>query len=117
MLAAIRHRGPDQRGLYTKDNIVLGMVRLSIIDREKHEIPYEAFDKSAAIAYNGEIYNHDELRKDYKGRYCFKSQSDAETVLYHYLNSGIKSFSDYNGMYAFGLYDSRKKELYIDSGI
>jgi len=113
MLARIRHRGPDQSGIYTQDNLALGMVRLSIIDKKKHGIPYQAFDKSMVVVYNGEIYNHDSLRHLYKGRYNFKTSSDAETVLYHYLHKGTESFADYNGMYAFALYDCRKKDLYI----
>jgi len=113
MLSAIKHRGPDQRGVYAKDNVTLGMVRLSIIDEEKHKIPYQTFDKSLAIVYNGEIYNHNDLRYPYKGRYDFKTNSDAETVLYHYLERGVGSFADYNGMYAFAIYDSRKREVYI----
>jgi asparagine synthase (glutamine-hydrolysing) len=113
MLTMIRHRGPDQIGLYGSDNVMLGVARLNIIDKENHDIPYETFDKSTATVYNGEIYNHDSLRKNLKGKYPFKTKSDAETVLYCYLEKGIKSFNDYNGMYAFALYDNRKKELYI----
>jgi asparagine synthase (glutamine-hydrolysing) len=113
MLLTIKHRGPDQTGVYEKDSVTLGMLRLSIIDREKHEIPYETFDRSAAIVYSGKIYNHDDLRKVHKERYYFKTNSDAETVIYHYLDKGIESFVDYNGMYAFALYDTRRKELYI----
>ncbi|UCC95070.1 MAG: asparagine synthase (glutamine-hydrolyzing) [Candidatus Omnitrophota bacterium] len=113
MLAAIRHRGPDQIGVWKRNNVMLGMVRLSIIDTAQHTIPYRAPDESSAIAYNGEIYNHHDVRNLYKKRYAFKTESDAETVLYHYLGKGPKSFRDYNGMYAFAIYDSRKKELYL----
>lgn len=113
MLSAIKHRGPDQRGIYADDSVMLGMSRLSIIDMKKHEIPYEAFDKSAAIVYNGEVYNHEDLRNVYKQRYYFRTNSDAETVLYHYLDKGVESFVDYNGMYSFAIYDRRKKEVYI----
>ena len=113
MLAAIKHRGPDQRGIYAKDNVVFGMVRLSIIDKHKHTIPYRTDDDSTMLVYNGEIYNHEDLRNNYKDKYNFKTKSDAETVLYHYLEKGVKSFIDYNGMYAFAIFDSNKKELYI----
>lgn len=113
MLKTVQHRGPDQLGIYTKDNVSLGMARLNIIDQEKHKIPYEAFDQSAVVTYNGEIYNHDSLRQDLAERYPFKTNSDAETVLYHYLDKGVKSFLDYNGMYAFALYDNRKHQLYL----
>ena len=113
MLQVIGHRGPDQSGIWQKNNVTLGMVRLSIIDQESHELPYEAADKSAALAYNGEIYNHSDLCRSLKGRYNFKTLSDAETVLYQYLEKGVKSFAEYNGMYAFALYDIGKKELYL----
>lgn len=113
MLKAMAHRGPDQDGVSTRDHVTLGMVRLSIIDREKHEIPYEASDGSAVIVYNGEIYNHEDIRRLCKRKADLKTGSDAETVLYHYLEKGVDSFSDYNGMFAFALYDARKGDLYI----
>jgi asparagine synthase (glutamine-hydrolysing) len=86
MLLAIKHRGPDQSGIYLDGAIGIGMLRLSIIDREAHDIPYKSPDNSVIVAYNGEIYNHDDIRFFYKGRYDFKTKSDAETVLCHYLN-------------------------------
>ncbi|MFA5339113.1 MAG: asparagine synthase (glutamine-hydrolyzing) [Candidatus Omnitrophota bacterium] len=113
MLKAISHRGPDQSGIYSRKGMALGMVRLSIIDKERHDIPYEAPDGSAVIVYNGEIYNHEDIRRSYRGEYEFKTQSDAETVLCHYLKQKISSFRDYNGMYAFAIYDGRDKEMYI----
>lgn len=113
MLSSIQHRGPDQAGIYKKDNIALGMARLNVIDNENHDIPYESFDGSAVIVYNGEIYNHNSIRNDLKNKYKFKTASDAETVLYGYLDKGVNSFLDYNGMYAFALYDVRKKDLYL----
>ena len=113
MLVEIRHRGPNQSGQCQRDGVTLGMVRLSIIDREKHQIPYETDCKSAVMVYNGEIYNHDEIRRNELSAYRFKTVSDAETALYHYLHKGIASFGDYNGMYAFAVYDNRSKELFI----
>jgi asparagine synthase (glutamine-hydrolysing) len=113
MLDAIRHRGPDQSAAYKSGMVTLGTVRLSIIDKDRHDMPYEAPDGSGAIVYNGEIYNHVDLRHLYNGPFEFKTKSDAETVLYCFLQKGVASFSDYNGMYAFAVYDSRKKQLYI----
>ncbi|MDD5660335.1 MAG: asparagine synthase (glutamine-hydrolyzing) [Candidatus Omnitrophica bacterium] len=113
MLKKIEHRGPDQKGLYSEEFLTLGTVRLSIIDRENHKIPYESEDKAAVIVYNGEIYNHAELRYAYAGKLKYNSNSDAETVLYHYLEKGVDSFSDYNGMYAFAIFDKIKRELYL----
>lgn len=114
MLLRLRHRGPDQKGVYSvTDGTAIGMVRLSIIDQEKHQIPYRTEDGRYVIAYNGEIYNHDDLRNIHKTRYSFATASDAETVLYHFAHKGAGSFNDYNGMYAFGVYDEVKRELYI----
>ena len=113
MLSTIRHRGPDEDGIYKKDNVTIGMVRLSIIDKELHDIPYKTFDDSLVVAYNGEIYNHADLRGSYNKKYKPKTNSDAETVLYQYLNKGVKGFNDFNGMYVFALYDVLNKELYL----
>jgi len=113
MLDLIQHRGPDDFGISKEGNITLGMVRLNIIDRKKDIIPYQDKAGTATIVYNGEIYNHGDLRNYLKDRYEFSTKSDAETVLYNYLDRGVKSFTDYNGMYAFALYDKLKKQLYI----
>ncbi|MFA5147257.1 MAG: asparagine synthase (glutamine-hydrolyzing) [Candidatus Omnitrophota bacterium] len=113
MLSSIRHRGPDQDGVYKKDAFTIGTVRLSIIDTDKHVIPYKTPDGAVAIVYNGEIYNHEDVRRSLGGRYPFDTKSDAETVLYNYVEKGVSSFGDYNGMYAFAIYDARKRELYV----
>jgi len=113
MLDAIRYRGPDQKGIKTYGDVTLGMTRLSIIDKETHAIPYEDRSGRYAVAYNGEIYNHDDIRKRLSKRYDFKTASDAETVLYNYIEKGTRSFIDYNGMYAFALYDGVKKKVFI----
>ena len=113
MLDVIRYRGPDQRGFATYGDVTLGMTRLSIIDTSKHRIPYENESSTHAIVYNGEIYNHDSIRKGLAASCKFKTNSEAETVLYNYIEKGEKSFGDYNGMYAFALYDSLKRTTYI----
>lgn len=109
----MRHRGPDQKGIFSDAGVTLGMVRLSIVDTEVHDIPYSTFDGSATIVYNGEIYNHKELRRLCTQYKRFKTDSDAETVLYYYLEKGITFLGELNGMYAFALYDTCKKELYV----
>lgn len=113
MLSLLRHRGPNYSGVYEKGNVALGMARLSIIDKQKYAVPIESADGAAAIAYNGEIYNHQDIRGLMGKKYSFKTSSDAETALYYYLEKGVKSFKDYNGMYAFAIYDSANKELYL----
>ncbi|MDD3905547.1 MAG: asparagine synthase (glutamine-hydrolyzing) [Candidatus Omnitrophica bacterium] len=113
MLDLIRYRGPDQKDVKVYDGVALGMARLSIIDREKHAIPYEDSTGNYAIVYNGEIYNHGDIRKRLVKKYAFKTASDAETVLYNYIENGPASFKEYNGMYAFALYDDIKKKVFI----
>jgi len=113
MLSVLKHRGPDQAGVYKNDIFTIGMVRLSIIDTKKDPIPYQLSGKSVAIVYNGEIYNHDSIRHIYDGTYQFQTTSDAETTLCHFAHKGVGSFRDYNGMYVFAVYDAAGKELYI----
>ena len=113
MLKIMHYRGPNQCGLKTFDDATLGMVRLSIIDQNSHDIPYEDRTQRYAIVYNGEIYNHDSIKNSLSHKYKFKTVSDAETALYNYIEKGEKSFTDYNGMYAFAIYDSLNKEVYI----
>jgi asparagine synthase (glutamine-hydrolysing) len=113
MLNKIAHRGPDQKGLETYDDTTMGMVRLSIVDCKEHPIPVEDNLKNYAIVYNGEIYNHDSIRSSLKNKYSFKTNSDTETALISYIESGVDSFQTHNGMYAFAIYDKQKKETTI----
>ena len=114
MLNCIHYRGPDQKSVKTYGEVTIGMVRLSIIDKDIHQIPYEDESKKFSIVYNGEIYNHDSIRNGFSiKKYRFKTSSEAETALYNYIEKGTKSFGDYNGMYAFAIYDNREKSVYI----
>lgn len=109
MLQLLSHRGPDQTGLGVFDDIALGMVRLSIIDIEKHTIPYENFEKTHAIVYNGEVYNHNHIRVSLKSKYTFQTNSDAESVLAGFICNGDSAFNEFNGMYAFAIYNQVDK--------
>lgn len=113
MLDRIDHRGPDQSGLKSYGNACIGMTRLSIIDREKHGIPYEDISGKYAIVYNGEIYNHGSIRAHLSQKHRFKTTSDAETALYNYVEKSKRSFNDYNGMYAFAICDSNEGATYL----
>jgi asparagine synthase (glutamine-hydrolysing) len=113
MLRSIAHRGPDQSGIATYGDATIGMVRLSIVGKEPHSIPYEDESKNYSIVYNGEIYNHDSIRSSLSSKYNFKTDSDAETALYNYIEKGVRSFDEYNGMYAFAIYDNISKTTYI----
>ncbi|MDD3465775.1 MAG: asparagine synthase (glutamine-hydrolyzing) [Campylobacterales bacterium] len=106
------HRGPDQSGLATYGDATIGMVRLSIIDTVEHHIPYEDVSGNFAIVYNGEIYNHEEIRKNL-GKYSFKTGSDTETAMVSFVDKGVNAFRDYNGMYAFAVHDKKKNETFI----
>ena len=113
MLDRMKHRGPDQQGTGKYDDVTLGMARLSIVGKEKHNIPYTDTSGNYAIVYNGEIYNHADLRMQLKSRYKFQTDSDAETALISFIDRGIDSFLEYNGMYAFAVHDRRNQETYI----
>ncbi|MEO5360517.1 MAG: asparagine synthase (glutamine-hydrolyzing) [Nitrospirota bacterium] len=113
MLDEMSYRGPDQYAVKSWGGAALGMVRLSIIGKQHHEIPYEDEGGRYAVVYNGEIYNHDTIRSELLTKYAFKTDSDAETALYNYIDKGVRSFNDYNGMYAFAIYDSQEKSFCI----
>ncbi|MGA1823504.1 MAG: asparagine synthase (glutamine-hydrolyzing) [bacterium] len=113
MLDALKHRGPDQRGIGKYNDVTLGMVRLSIVDTQEHQIPYTNSENSYAIVYNGEIYNHREIRNNLDPNYHFRTDSDAETMLAGYIQKGTQSFIELNGMYACAMYDQRNDETVI----
>ena len=113
MLHRIGHRGPDQLGVASYDDVTLGMVRLSIIDTEKHSIPYTTRSGRHAIVYNGEIYNHEEIRGCLALEHRFRTNSDAETVLASFVENGIDSLTDLNGMYAFAIYDQIDRSTFV----
>jgi len=113
MLNKLEHRGPDQQGFETFHNSTIGMVRLSIIDTTPHKIPFTDNLNNFAIVYNGEIYNHDDIQNSLKSKYSFSTNSDIETALISYIDKGIHSFDNHNGMYAFAIYDKSKRETII----
>src|SRR3989344_5586108 len=115
MTDILRHRGPDDRGIFFQQGLGLGHVRLSIIDLTSggHQ-PMFSDDKNVAVVFNGEIYNFQELRKELasKGVY-FKSSSDTEVIIILYKMFGENFFEKLNGMFAIGLYDFQKKQLIL----
>jgi asparagine synthase (glutamine-hydrolysing) len=115
MTKLLRHRGPDDTGIFTDKNISLGHTRLSIIDLSKagHQ-PMSNKEGILTISYNGEIYNYKELRKDLEKKgYKFSSSTDTEVVLSSYQEYGEKCIEQFNGMFAFAIWDSTKKSLFI----
>lgn len=114
----IRHRGPDGEGSYEAPNGVpfrMGMRRLSIIDLGTGWQPIFNEDRSIAICYNGETYNYVELRDELEKRgHVFTTHSDTECLVHGYEEWGIEGLLHrMNGMFAFCLYDSRKREFFI----
>lgn len=111
----IRHRGPDQSGVYLNDNFSLGHTRLSIIDlSEKAKQPLFNEDKSLALVFNGEIYNFRELRDGLEKKgHSFYSRSDSETILHLYEESGAGCLGSLNGMFALAILDINKNELFL----
>jgi asparagine synthase (glutamine-hydrolysing) len=110
----LHHRGPDSQGIYLNDSIALGMTRLSIIDLPGGNQPIFSDDSRYVIIFNGEIYNHNELRKDLlKKNYPIFSRSDTEVLLYSFIEYGPDCLQKLNGMFAFAIWDNLKKEVFI----
>jgi asparagine synthase (glutamine-hydrolysing) len=105
MLDALPHRGPNDRGLYTSENIVFGHTRLSIVDVAKGHQPILANEGKTGIICNGEIYNFRELRKELVSKYQFITDSDTEVILHLYQDKGPECVRDLDGMFAFAIFD------------
>ena len=113
MADLIAHRGPDSEGYYTDDNIALGFRRLSIIDLNGGSQPIYNSDKTKAIVFNGEIYNYQKLRKELEKKgYKFQTKTDTEVILHGYEEYKEKILDKLRGMFAFAIYDIKKKELF-----
>ena len=102
----IIHRGPDDTGYFIKDNIAFGFNRLSIIDLECGNQPFKKENRT--IIFNGEIYNHNELREELKKNNEFTTNSDTEVLLTSYINYEEKCLDKLRGMFAFIIYDEVK---------
>ena len=113
MSQKIRHRGPDWSGIYCGGSAILAHERLSIVDPESGGQPLFSPDKKHILAVNGEIYNHQEVRRLYAGQYEFQTGSDCEVILALYREKGINFLEDLSGIFAFVLYDEEKNEFLI----
>lgn len=110
----IAHRGPDGEGTYIEGNLALGHRRLAVIDLTSagHQ-PMMSEDKQIVVSYNGEIYNYQELRRELQAKgHHFSSRTDTEVLIHGYEEYGIDFITRLNGMFAFVLWDARKKMLY-----
>ena len=114
MLKAIRYRGPDAMGVYIDDLAGLGHVRLSIIDLSGGNQPIHNEDKTVWVIYNGEIYNYPGLRADLLNRgHVFYTTTDTEVLVHLYEEHGTDFLDLLNGQWAFALWDSNKKRLFL----
>jgi asparagine synthase (glutamine-hydrolysing) len=113
MNKSIKHRGPDDEGIFTDVNVTLGHVRLSILDLSRagrQPMIYDHNGKTAVLVFNGEIYNFLEIREILQKKgYVFNSRTDSEVLLASYLEWGFECVKYFNGMWAFVIYDPAKK--------
>ena len=116
MMRALKHRGPDGEGLEVWDGAALGHVRLAIFDlSEAGRQPMLSQGREAGVVFNGAIYNFRELRAELESRgYAFESDADTEVLVHGYAEWGIEELvSRLRGMFAFGLWDDRKRKLFL----
>lgn len=114
MTSVMAHRGPDGRGIYRDGPLGLCHRRLAIIDLASGNQPMETPDGRLRIAYNGEIYNYREIRRELQARgYQFRTQSDTEVVLNAYSAWGTRCLERFNGMFAFALWDQATQTLLL----
>ncbi len=122
MSRRIRHRGPDWNGIWCGGSAILAHERLSIVDPQSGGQPLFSEDRLQVLAVNGEIYNHQTIRREYEGRYTFRTGSDCEVILALYrdaVRAGgsqedfIRMLEKLNGIFAFALYDAERDEYLI----
>ncbi|WP_437370653.1 asparagine synthase B [Maribacter litoralis] len=113
MSKKIRHRGPDWSGIYADDKAILAHERLAIVDPASGKQPLLSPNGKMILAANGEIYNHRELRKQFEGKYDFKTESDCEVILALYQEKGVDFIDEMNGIFGFTIYDAEKDEYFV----
>ncbi|MEP7159625.1 MAG: asparagine synthase (glutamine-hydrolyzing) [Dermatophilaceae bacterium] len=110
----IVHRGPDDDGFHADGDVLLGFRRLSIIDLEAGHQPIFNADGSKVITFNGEIYNYRQVREQLVARgHRFRTNSDTEVLLHAYEEHGTEVFDHLRGMFAFAVWDSREREVFL----
>ena len=116
MIAELKHRGPDHQAVCLSEETGMAHARLSIIDiNSRSNQPFFNSDKSVVLVYNGEIYNYKELRESLRKEHglSFHTNSDTEVLLGMYEVHGENFLDQLNGMFAFALYDFRKKQMML----
>jgi len=113
MLLSIRHRGPEGSGTYQDEWASFGNTRLAFVDLEQGQQPLSNEDGTIWLTCNGEIFNHDELRKELRGRHRFSTGCDVEVIIHLYEEYGTEGFRHLNGQYAFALWDTVNRRFYL----
>lgn len=113
MSKLLRHRGPDWSGIYSDKKVLMAHERLAIVDPVSGKQPILSADGQLILAVNGEIYNHQELRKPLEDKYDFQTKSDSEVILALYQEKGVHFIDELNGIFGFALYDVAKDEYFI----
>jgi len=114
MCDAIAHRGPDDDGYFVTDQVALGMRRLSIVDLQGGHQPMTSADGTIQLVFNGEIFNHTQLRSSMQSRGVrFQTSSDTEVILRLYEERGLQAFDELNGMFAIAIFDARDQSLLL----
>src|SRR5579864_5280349 len=114
MCDRIRHRGPDDEGFHVEDGCAIGMRRLSIIDLNSGHQPIANEDETIWVVFNGEIYNYQELRQNLIAQgHRFRTESDTEVLLHLYEQEGEQGIAKLRGMFAYAIWDSRRRELLL----
>ena len=114
MSDSLYHRGPDDSGEYINNNVGLGFRRLSIVDLAGGHQPMANQDQSIWIVFNGEIYNHMDIRKTLEGKgFQYRTKSDTETILHAYEEYGEDCVEHLRGMFSFAIYDNNKHKLFV----
>lgn len=114
MLTRIKHRGPDESGIYLSEQTGLGSVRLSIIDLSTGTMPLSNQDKTLWIVFNGEIFNYIELRSELEAKgHRFSTHSDTEVIVHLYEEYGSSFVNRLNGQFAIAIWDIRKQQLFL----
>jgi len=113
MNATLCHRGPDDEGVRIDRNVGLGNRRLAIIDLDTGHMPISNEDGTIWITYNGQVYNFRKLRADLEARgHVFRTRTDTEVIVHLYEEMGFRAVESLEGMFAFAIWDSRKKVLF-----
>lgn len=114
MCAGLEHRGPDSRGLYLDQEVGLGIQRLRVVDLVTGDQPIRNEDGSVAVVLNGEIYNFRELREDLARRgHRLSTAGDTEVIVHLYEEYGVQCVRRLHGMFAFALWDTRRRQLLL----